>query len=74
GSARQFVQSADAKQCEAIKQTYWERIDEFEALSERYPEKTHFTLNQSAEGPDARPFESLAAKQLLGKRRRFQSM
>ncbi|KAM6523004.1 hypothetical protein FALCPG4_012609 [Fusarium falciforme] len=30
-------------------------------------------LNQSAEGPDARPFESLAAIWLLEKRRRFQS-
>ncbi|KAH6972563.1 hypothetical protein EDB80DRAFT_743808 [Ilyonectria destructans] len=74
GAARRVVQSADAKQREAIKQTFWDRIDGLEALSERWPAKARLTLNQSAEGPDARPFESLAARWLLGRRRRFQSM
>ncbi|KAH6972647.1 hypothetical protein EDB80DRAFT_758072 [Ilyonectria destructans] len=35
GAARRVVQSADAKQREAIKQTFWDRIDGLEALSER---------------------------------------
>ncbi|KAH7147221.1 hypothetical protein DER46DRAFT_615039 [Fusarium sp. MPI-SDFR-AT-0072] len=50
------------------------RMDGFETLSERWPVKARLALNQSAEGPDARPFESLAAIWLLQKRRRFQSM
>ncbi|KAJ4265253.1 hypothetical protein NW764_015664 [Fusarium oxysporum] len=49
-------------------------MEGFETLSERWPVKARLALNQSAEGPDARPFESLAAIWLLQKRRRFQSM
>ncbi|KAH6961729.1 hypothetical protein BKA56DRAFT_737077 [Ilyonectria sp. MPI-CAGE-AT-0026] len=74
GASRRVTQSAAAKQREAVKQAFWDRIDGLEALSERWPVKARLALNQSAEGPDARPFESLAAIWLLGKRRRFQSM
>lgn len=74
GAARRVVKSADAKQREAVKQAFWDRIDGLEAVSERWPAKARLALNQSAEGPNARPFESLAARWLLGKRRRFQSM
>ncbi|KAH6985570.1 hypothetical protein EDB80DRAFT_733096 [Ilyonectria destructans] len=74
GASRRVIQSAAAKQREAVKQAFWDRIDGLEALSERWPVKARLTLNQSVEGPDARPFESLAAIWLLEKRRRFQSM
>ncbi|KAJ3453597.1 hypothetical protein MRS44_017844 [Fusarium solani] len=74
GASRRVTQSAAAKQREAVKQAFWDRIDGLEALSERWPVKSRLVRNQSAKGPDARPFESLAAIWLLQMRRRFQSM
>ncbi|RTE70639.1 hypothetical protein BHE90_014962 [Fusarium euwallaceae] len=74
GASRRVTQSAAAKQREAVKQAFWDRIDGLEALSERWSVKSRLMLNQSAEGPDARQSKSLAAIWLLEKWRRFQSM
>ncbi|KAK2686464.1 hypothetical protein QWA68_015134 [Fusarium oxysporum] len=40
GATRRVKQSAAAKQREAIKQAFWDRMDGFETLSERWPVKT----------------------------------
>jgi hypothetical protein len=74
GASRRFIYGPAAKKREAIKQAFWERVDGLEALSERWPVKARRTINQTAEGPDAGPFESLAATWDLDKRRRYQSM
>ncbi|EXK76052.1 hypothetical protein FOQG_19189 [Fusarium oxysporum f. sp. raphani 54005] len=74
GASRRFVQGPAAKKREAIKGAFWEKMDGLEGLSERWPVKARRTINQAAEWPDARPFESLAAIWDLDKRRRYQSM
>ncbi|KAL5610576.1 hypothetical protein FOBRF1_006693 [Fusarium oxysporum] len=74
GASRRFVQGPPAKKREAIKGAFWENMDGLEGLSERWPVKARRTINQTAEGPDARPFESLAAIWDLEKMRRYQSM
>ncbi|KAL7940763.1 hypothetical protein V8C42DRAFT_349289 [Trichoderma barbatum] len=59
-----------------IQQAFWELVDGLEVLSERWPLKARVALNQHAKGnkQKGKGFESLAARWLLGKRRRFQSM
>ncbi|KAM5360679.1 hypothetical protein ACJA88_014749 [Fusarium oxysporum] len=47
GATRRVKQSAAAKQREAIKQAFWDRMDGFETLSERWPVKARLALNQS---------------------------
>ncbi|PNP59300.1 hypothetical protein FNYG_14947 [Fusarium nygamai] len=74
GATRRFVQGPAAKKCEAIKGAFWGKMDGLEELSERWPVKARWTVNQTAEGPDARPFESLAAIWDLDKRRRYQAI
>ncbi|KAK6206296.1 hypothetical protein QIS74_13715 [Colletotrichum tabaci] len=53
---------------------FWEGADGLEALSERWPAVARRVLTQAAEGPHAAPFESLGAKWLLERTRRFQSV
>ncbi|KAL5611145.1 hypothetical protein FOBRF1_007401 [Fusarium oxysporum] len=72
GASPRFVQGPAAKKREATKGAFWEKMDGLEGLSERWPVKARRTINQTAEGPDARPFESLAAIWDLDKRRRYQ--
>ncbi|KAJ4177618.1 hypothetical protein NW759_017412 [Fusarium solani] len=74
GASRRFIQGLGAKQRERIKQAFWERVDGLEGLSERWPVAARQTINKAAEGPDASPFESLAAIWDLDKRRRYQSI
>ncbi|KAM5360674.1 hypothetical protein ACJA88_014744 [Fusarium oxysporum] len=74
GASHRFFQGPAAKKREAIKVAFWERIDELDGLSERWPVKARKIINQTAEGPDAGPFESLAAVWDLDKRRRYQSV
>ncbi|SPJ87106.1 uncharacterized protein FTOL_12131 [Fusarium torulosum] len=74
GASRRHIQGPAAKKREAIKQAFWERVDGLEALSERWPAKARRIINQTAKGPNAGPFELLAAIWDLEKRRRYQSM
>ena len=64
----------DRKQRRRIQVAFWHRVDELEALSERWPAAARRILNQSTDGPDAQPFTSLASKWLLPRRRRFQAI
>ncbi|EXL39945.1 hypothetical protein FOCG_17447 [Fusarium oxysporum f. sp. radicis-lycopersici 26381] len=74
GASHRFVQGLAAKKRKAIKVAFWERIDELDGLSKRWLVKARKIINQTAEGPNAGPFESLAAVWDLDKRRRYQSV
>lgn len=58
----------------AIQTALWDGMDGLEALSERWPEAARLALNRHLGEGDDEPFESLAARWLLEKRRRFQAM
>lgn len=58
----------------AVQRAVWGWMDEREGLSERWPEEARRRLNCAADGPGAGPFESLAPKWQLERRRRQQTV
>lgn len=64
----------DRKQRHTIQKAFWTGMDELEGLSERWPRDARVLVNERIEGKDAGPYESLAAKGQLPRRKRFCSI
>lgn len=65
---------ADRTQRRTIQKAFWQGMDGLEGLSERWPRDARVLVNERIEGKDAGPYESLAAKCKLRRRRRFNSI
>lgn len=73
--SRKSMVTASYRQRRLIQGAFWELVDGLESLSERWPAKARVALNRHANGGQkGKAFESLAARWMLEKRRRFQSM